>query len=262
VKWRYAAASVAGSSHVAVGAGCQDAHCCSLMTGPGDNPVLVAIVSDGAGSAEQAATGSALVTASLMDQIAAWLASGGTVKTLQRRTVGEWLDGVRELIAVEAGTANLPMRAYAATLLLALTDDRNAAFAQIGDGAIVTADASGEWGCEFWPHHGIFANQTYFVTDDGVHANLRFAHGLQPVVELVVFSDGLERVLLNMDEHRAHAPAFDKMLHPLRAVGSSGHITDLSAALTRYLGTTAITSRTDDDVTLVIATRQSTPSCS
>lgn len=260
MSWRYAAASVAGSSHVAVGAGCQDAHRCAIVAGPDGTSVLVVVVSDGAGSAEQGATGSALVTASLIDQIVAWFAGGGTVKTLQQTTVAEWVDGVRETIAAEAGSANLPMRAYAATLLLALTDDRNAAFAQIGDGAIVTADASGDWGCEFWPQRGMFANQTYFVTDDGAHANLRFAHGLQPVTEFAVFSDGLERVLLNMAEHRAHAPAFDKMLQPLRAADGTGHIAALSDALTRYLGTPAITSRTDDDVTLVIATRHQTPS--
>lgn len=256
MNWRYAAASVAGSSHVAVGAGCQDAHRCAIIVGPDDTSVLVAIVSDGAGSAEQGATGSALVTASLMYQIGAWLAGGGTVKTLQQTTVAEWVDGVRETIAAEAGSANLPMRAYAATLLLVLTDDHNAAFAQIGDGAIVTADASGDWGCGFWPQRGMFANQTYFVTDDGAQTNMQFAQRLQPVMDFAVFSDGLERVLLNMAEHRPHAPAFDKMLQPLRAADGTGHITPLSDALMRYLGTPAIASRTDDDVTLVIATRQ------
>ncbi len=256
MNWRYAAATVAGSSHLAVGAGCQDAYLCDIFAGPDDTSVLVAIISDGAGSAEQGATGSALVTASLTDQIAAWLAAGGTVKTLEQSTVFEWVDGVRESIATEAGSANLPMRAYAATLLLVLIDDHNAACAQIGDGAIVTTDASGDWGCEFWPQRGTFANQTYFVTDDGAHTNLQFAHRLQPVVEFAVFSDGLERVLLNMAERRPHAPAFDKMLQPLRAADGIGHIAPLSDALTRYLGTPAIASRTDDDVTLVIATRQ------
>jgi hypothetical protein len=222
--------------------------------------VLVVVVSDGAGSAEQGAVGSALATSSLMEQITAWWASGGTVKALRKATVSEWIDGIRETIAVEAGTATLPMRAYAATMLLAITDDRHAAFAQIGDGAIVTADASGDWGCEFWPQRGTFANQTFFITDDAAHDNLRFAHGLEPVMELAVFSDGLERVLLNIAEHRAHAPAFDKMLSPLRAAEGHGHMAPLSDALARYLATPAVTSRTDDDVTLVIAGRGDLPS--
>lgn len=254
--WRYAAASVVGTSHVAIGVGCQDNHRCAILTAADSTPVLVAIVSDGAGSAAQGAMGSALVTTSLMDQIVAWLASGGTVKDLRQSTVSEWLDGIRETIAAEAGTANLPMRAYAATLLLAITDDRHAAFAQIGDGAIVTADASGDWGYEFWPQRGTFANQTFFVTDDDVHTSLRFGSGLEPVMELAIFSDGLERVLLNIPEHRAHAPAFDKMLLPLRSAEGYGHIASLSEALARYLATPAVTSRTDDDVTLVIAGRR------
>lgn len=257
--WRYAAASAIGTSHLAVNAGCQDAYRCAVLPSTDDTPILAVVVSDGAGSAAQGATGSAIVTASLMEQITAWAAGGGTIKGLQHATVTEWLDGIRETIAAEAGTANLPMRAYAATLLMALSDNRHAAFAQIGDGAIVTADASGDWGCEFWPQRGTFANQTFFVTDDEAHTNLRFAHSLQPVIELAVFSDGLERVLLNMAEHKAHAPAFDKMLHPLRSATGTSHIEPLSAALHRYLTTPAITSRTDDDVTLVIATRSQPP---
>ncbi len=253
--WRYAAASVVGTSHLAVNAGCQDAYRCAVLPSADNTPILAVVVSDGAGSAEQGATGSAIVTTSLVEQMTAWAASGGTIKGLQHATVAEWLDGVRETIAAEAGTANLPMRAYAATLLMALADGRHAAFAQIGDGAIVTADAGGDWGCEFWPQRGTFANQTFFVTDDEAHTNLRFAHSLQPVMELAVFSDGLERVLLNMTEHRAHAPAFDKMLNPLRSTAGDSHIASLSDALQRYLETPAITSRTDDDVTLVIATQ-------
>ena len=100
-----------------------------------------------------------------------------------------------------------------------------------------------------------FANQTFFITDDVAHASLRFAHSLKPVMEIAVFSDGLERVLLNIAEHRAHTPAFDKMLSPLRGVEGCGHIAPLSDALARYLATPAVTSRADDDVTLVIAGR-------
>lgn len=253
--WRYAAASAVGTSHLATNAGCQDAFRCAVLPGTDETPVLAVVVSDGAGSAQQGATGSAIVTTSLIEQITAWAAGGGTIKGLQHATVAEWLNGVRETIAAEAGTANLPMRAYAATLLLAVADSRHAAFAQLGDGAIVTADAGRDWGCEFWPQRGTFANQTFFVTDDEAHTNLRFAHSLQPVMELAVFSDGLERVLLNMAEHKAHAPAFEKMLHPLRSAAGTDHIEPLSAALHRYLATPAITSRTDDDVTLVIATQ-------
>jgi hypothetical protein len=190
-----------------------------------------------------------------MDQITVWLGGGGTVGSLEQTKAFEWLDGIREVIAIEAAADSLPMRAYAATLLVALVDDHHAVFAQIGDGAIVTANPSGDWACEFWPQRGIYANETFFVTDVGAHANLQFTHGAEPVMELALFSDGLERVLLNIAEQRAHAPAFDKMLKPLRTTDGQGHIASLSEALARYLVDPAIISRTDDDVTLVIAAR-------
>lgn len=253
--WRYATASVTGTSHASTGTGCQDAHRCGVITDTAGNSVLAVVVSDGAGSALMGAAGSAIVTSTMLEQATAWLSDGGTVRSLDASRVRDWLDGVRENIANEAGTAGMQMRDYAATLLLALVDDFHSAFAQMGDGAIVTSDKTGEWDPEFWPQHGMFANQTYFVTDDGAGERLTFAQGLRPIRELAVFSDGLERVLLNQAERRAHPPAFEKMLQPLRAVGDCGHASTLSEALSRYLASTPVTTRTDDDVTLVIASR-------
>lgn len=253
--WKFACASVAGSSHAAASTGCQDAYHCEVFLGKGGGTLLI-VVADGAGSASRGAAGAAIVTSCIREQASAWICSGGTVRTLDEATLIEWLSGARENIANEAAMADLTMRDYAATMLIAMLDDSHSAFAQIGDGAIVTSDKPGEWDHEFWPQHGTFANQTYFVTDDGARENLKFAHGLHPLQELAVFSDGLELVLLNYAERRAHAPAFDNMLRPLRQADATGHITSLSDALARYLTSPAVTSRTDDDVTLVIASRR------
>jgi hypothetical protein len=256
VTWRYAATSVTGTSHKASLKECQDAHRCAHLRGPRGNSVLAVVVSDGAGSAQAGAVGAAIVTSGLLARAEAWVGDGQTIGGLNRATFLSWLDGVRESIAEGACSDNLQMRDYAATLLFAMVDEHASVFAQIGDGALVTSDGPRDWAAQFWPQHGPYANQTYFVTDLPAHGQLSFAHGLQPVDELAVFTDGLERVLLDFAERRAHVPVFEKMLHPLRNSEGLGHVEALSAALTAYLTSAPIVARADDDLTLVIASRR------
>ncbi|MFM9940580.1 MAG: PP2C family serine/threonine-protein phosphatase [Hyphomicrobiaceae bacterium] len=254
MNWHYAAASVAGTSHAGGGSGCQDAHHCAVVADAGGRNVFVAVVSDGAGSAMRGGEGASITCNAIMEQVSASLASS-RVQDIERETALSWLDGVREHIAHVAGLAHLEMRDYAATLLLAVVDEQRAVFGQIGDGAIVTLNGPGEWDAQFWPQRGMYANQTFFVTDEFAHDRMTFGHSLYPVRELALFSDGLERVLLNHAERRAHSPVFEKMLQPLRQIAGPGHAAELSMALSRYLASTSVTARTDDDVTLVIATR-------
>lgn len=251
--WRYAAASIVGTSHVASGIGCQDAHRCEVVTDSLGNRVLAVVVSDGAGSATNSATGSALVSNMVIDHASSWLRGGGTVRSLDNDIVWQWLDNVRQEISKEAAKSNLQVRDYAATFLMAIVDQTNTAFAQIGDGAIVTSDQPGFWEVAFWPQHGNFANETYFVTDELARDNLIFAHTLRPTREIAIFSDGLERVLLNHAERRAHVPAFERMILPLRATDTEGKDVSLSEALARYLASPPVASRADDDLTLAIA---------
>ena len=57
--WRVAAASAIGTSHVASGTKCQDAHGFGVFDASGEN-ILILVVSDGAGSAKHSEDGSAM----------------------------------------------------------------------------------------------------------------------------------------------------------------------------------------------------------
>ena len=58
--WRYALASVVGTSHLASGTPCQDASTCQVLEDGSGRSVLVAFVADGAGSALYADEGATL----------------------------------------------------------------------------------------------------------------------------------------------------------------------------------------------------------
>jgi hypothetical protein len=59
-RWRYAASSVIGTSHLKIGTSCQDANECQLLSSASDEEIFVAVLSDGAGSAEHSEEGSNL----------------------------------------------------------------------------------------------------------------------------------------------------------------------------------------------------------
>ncbi len=134
--WRFVASSVAGTSHLRDDRPGQDAHHCSVVEGDA-GPVLIAVVSDGAGSSSHGGDGSAFVCADLASRLR-------TLPVLSDADGAAWLrdsiDETRAALHTRADAAELPARQFAATLLCAVLAEKWSAFAQVGDGAIVTSD--------------------------------------------------------------------------------------------------------------------------
>jgi hypothetical protein len=254
--WRFASASVRGASHEAGGGPCQDAHCLTIVDGA-NGPVLVLAVSDGAGSAAVSEVGADIAVNAVCEQAEAWLSSGGALDAIDRGLIADWLCGVREMIAEAAADADREMRDFACTILLALVGEQRAAFAQLGDGAMVVLTGEREWSWVFWPQHGPYANTTFFVTDDIALEKFEFDSSAQRVDEIALFSDGLERLVLDHKAQAAHEPFFNRMFGPLRASAADGTDPALSQHLADYLGSQTIRARSDDDITLVLACRAS-----
>lgn len=257
-RWRFAATSVTGTSHVRSGGGCQDAYGTRVVDGV-EGPVLIVAVSDGAGSAKAGAMGSALATGCVIEQAEAWLIADRRVCEIDIATARDWLNGIREHIAEKAGEAESEMRDYAATLLFAVISQTHSVFAQLGDGAIVVLTPEHEWSWVFWPMHGEYANTTYFVTDDTAAKNIQFEARPRAVREIAAFTDGLEPLVLEFKTKSAFQPFFGRMFRPLRASAAVGRDAQLSAQLDAYLRSPTITAKADDDLTLVMATTVDPP---
>ncbi|MGE5150850.1 MAG: protein phosphatase 2C domain-containing protein, partial [Rhodospirillaceae bacterium] len=144
---------------------------------------------------------------------------------------------------------------YACTLLAAVVGDQSAVFVQIGDGAMVISSGTG-WRHVFWPQHGEFANTTNFVTSERAVPELEFVRVDEAVQEIAIFTDGIENLVLQKAGKTAHAPFFDSMFPPVRKSLASGVDAELSRALDKYLSSPTINNRTDDDKTLILASRR------
>jgi hypothetical protein len=246
--WRHLAASVQGASHVRSGVPCQDSSVAAELAGGG----LLLACADGAGSAKHAEIGAATACRVLVDEVRRFSDAGGRIDALTKDAAALWLDAVRAAIQAEADALSLPTREFASTLVAALVGESAAAFLQIGDGAIVAAAPAATPEVVFWPEQGEYANTTYFVTGLDAHQRLRLDVRTTPVHDVALFTDGLQHIALRYETRVPHQPFFDPMFARLRA---DDQWPDLKGALSSFLGSEAISKRTDDDCTLVLACR-------
>jgi protein phosphatase 2C-like protein len=247
--WTWAIASRRGVSHAKVGERRQDAFACRSRVDP--SALLVAVLCDGAGSAEMGGQGASLVarTIALRAYASAWQG----LQALTDELIRSWVADARDRVATAAKKRDKLARDFATTMICVVSDGMETVVAHVGDGCAVVQDASDRaWHALSWPSHGEYASTTFFVTDDP-QPKLIIRRYSQPISAIVAFTDGLERLALEFATEKPHAPFFDAIIGPVAASSVVGRDGALSAALARYLDGDAINARTDDDKTLLVA---------
>ena len=249
--WTWACASHIGTSHLKTGQRLQDAFSCFTCSSLGKD-FFVGIVSDGAGTAEYGGEGASLVCRSLGLAAKRHFARGQDLPS--QALVEYWVDESRDRIYKAAQARGKEARDFAATLVCVISDGENTLFAHIGDGcAVVREHSTGQWLAGTWPDHGEYASTTTFVTDQPV-AKLRVTHLALAVDVVSLFSDGIERMVLDMATKKPAERFFGVVAQPVIASAvPSGRDAVLSSHLKAYLGGEQVNARTDDDKTLVIA---------
>lgn len=249
--WRWAGACSIGVSHIKANLECQDrAGCLTVETGCG--PVVIAVVSDGAGSARKAARGASIVCSEFHRRARTYLRSGGALADVDADLVADWIDTIRERINFAASAAELQPRDYAATLVALLASDTHSVVVHVGDGAAVVRDRdTREWSVPSWPFRGEYASTTRFVTDDP-EAQFEIVHVAAPIDRFAVFSDGIENLVLDHREKSAPAAFFERLLQPVVTWEGTGRSRRLSRHLRDYLGGEKVCAATDDDKSLIL----------
>lgn len=251
--WRWALARSIGTSHERSRTPCQDYGGARLVPGI-DGDVMVAVISDGAGSAQHSRFGSKIVCLTMLRQIADYLRRR-PLADLEQEDAMDWVDEVRERINATAMRFSARPRDFAATLVSVLAGPDTTVVLHVGDGAaVVRRDGADGWEVPSWPFQGEYASMTTFVTDDP-QARLVFDKSDRPLSEFAVFSDGIERLVLDSQERSAHQPFFDRITNPLKASRADGRDMALSKALEQYLASPNVCERTDDDKTLFLGVR-------
>lgn len=251
-KWTWAAASKCGVSHHRAEVRLQDAYKCGVSPTPSEP--LTILVSDGAGSAPFGGEGASLTCRTMaVNARQHFLASD---QLPDDATLESWVDCTRDRIGVVASRRGLPLRDFAATLILVLSNAEETVTLHIGDGCAVVRDVeSKSWIATTWPDHGEYASMTSFITDEP-SARVRIGRHVGKVSAVSAFSDGLERLVLDLQARTPYEPFFDRMIGPVESSAFRGKDRDLSHALATYLNSESVNQRTDDDKTLILAVRR------
>jgi Protein phosphatase 2C len=244
VAWRWASASVIGTSHIHNGDRLQDAYAVSeLGTG-----CIFAVVSDGAGSAKFGAFGAWLTCRFLFVRLREWMQDNPELPSDE--DLAQWIDELRDRISAIATRRGTVPRQFAATLAAIIIATDEVVTLQIGDSAVV-ARKGGNWDVLCWPENGKYASSTYFVTDDP-EPRLNITRHQREHNAFALFSDGVGDLALSYLEQAAYPRFFDPMLRPIDAAPTEGRLVELSAKLATYLASPTVCARTDDDKTLIL----------
>ena len=249
--WNSVTVSVTGSSHRENGQPCQDSSAISTVRHKRQDS-LIAVCSDGAGSASHAEEGSRTACEAGIAQAKAFVESHG-LDAVSHAVVLDWCVQIRQALEARAFELEAKLGDLHCTFLLAILGHESSVFVQIGDGAMVIDGGEG-FEAIFWPQAGEFAGMTNFITSPDLESCVNFQRVDQCVKEFAAFTDGLERLALAFHNKTVHSPFFSPMFEKLESMND---VAEYQEGLRKFLGSKTITERTDDDTTLVLAIRRS-----
>jgi serine/threonine protein phosphatase PrpC len=248
--WRHIAQSLQGPSHLKDETPCQDTHRVQVI-GEGASSTLIACVADGAGSAKCSDEGSAIACNTIIEKAVLYFDSNSGFDGLELAEMVRWCEEIRSRIRNVAGASDRSFRDFASTLCVAIVGPEMSYFLQLGDGAIILGNDS-LYGIVFWPQMGEYANSTNFLTSDEYQNQLEFTAAKSSCSKIALMTDGLERLALKFNSQTPHTPFFEPLF---RALQSTADVDSLNSGLRSFLTSDSIHNRTDDDKTLILATR-------
>jgi len=254
IKWKVVAASVRGTSHERNNLVCQDAFEWQIA----EAGWLVAAIADGAGSASLADIGAKLAVHKAVNETVNKINDGikhGSLPRSQdvwRLMIRDILQATREAIISEATLKQKEARELASTLILVALGPNVTIAAQIGDGASVQCK-NGNIQTLTRPEPTEYLNETTFLVSPGAVDSAQFVIEDTAADTVAILSDGLQMLALEYPNWGPYIPFFKPMF---AFVEQTDDENAAIAELESFLRSPRIRERSDDDLTLLLATRK------
>ncbi len=203
---------------------------------------VVAVLSDGAGSAAHGGLGAKVVVQAAFSFLLGQKMPGLPLCEMADDLIAH----VRQILMENARSVQVPIYALDATILVLVASPFGYQVLQVGDGFIVI-QSQGEIERIGAPQKGEYANETVFITEDGAQPALYDSK--VPVHYWAISSDGLEPVAIEASAGTPHAAFFRPFWEYL---DTTPDIEEANQELHRFLTSSPLQSRIHDDVSLAI----------
>lgn len=250
IDWKYALASVIGTSHLDSNTTKQDFCLVEKKNINGVN-YLFSAVADGAGSAKFSDKSSSYICRLFIRKAEKWL-NENDISTLNKEVVLSWFLHFQNVINRVVRIYHIDsIKEFATTLLFALLSEKGNIFVQIGDGVIAKGDIN-DLNCVFEPQHGEYINATYFATEKNISERFMFEFNSDKIKRLVMHTDGIEIISFNFALKKPHINFFNPIFAMLDEFNKSGLDKNTSEFIYGFLDCERVKQKTDDDKTMVI----------
>jgi len=247
--WRVAGASVKGVSHEINGLPCQDAIAIESIKG---GETVICALSDGAGSAKYAEEASKIQTSEALKYFNALLIDhpdpAELIKELDISDGIKLTENIRTILIEAAQQNNSTLSDYSATLLVAIISKKCSVFYQLGDGCWV-ASRGNIYCAVTTPTQGEYVGQTVFVSSSDYEKQIQFEK-IEALVDSVVgFTDGIERLALDIKTITPHYNFFNPLISTFKKEEDRSFFED---KLRTFLSSERVCERTDDDKSIIL----------
>lgn len=277
-QWSIVGASVIGASHISTNQPCQDNNGYEDL----GNGWGIAVVSDGAGSAEKSHIGSKITTDRALAHFGSMIKEKKWIENNYLPTDEEWneiayftLKAVYNDLQKFAANSNIDVKSLNATAIVVIHTPSGLLACHVGDGRAGYKNTSGTWLPLITPHKGEEANQTIFIPTDFWSipyyrmSGVRVPEAIvvrEPVQAFTLMSDGCEGACWEYnfknpttgffyDPNKPHTPFFDPALGTLSKMRQTGYSSDqlLSAWYSHVKNGNHKFETEPDDRTLILA---------
>jgi hypothetical protein len=152
----------------------------------------------------------------------------------------------------KASALGTAARELACTLLVAIARPDFIAAAQVGDGAVVGANGDGDLFPLTTPTSAEYLNETTFLTSPNALEALQIRTWRGPLAHWAMLTDGLQMLALKMPEGAPHRPFFAPLF---KFLADQPDPAQAKTLLDDFLRSGRVRQRSDDDMTLILATR-------
>lgn len=213
---------------------------------------MLATVADGAGSALLAEVGATTAVAAAIEAGRQRFRETEGCHFNWDKLLSETLTAARGALEREAEARSMPLRDFACTLTVVVAGTDFVAAIQVGDGTVVVAEPDGAMFTILRPVQGECLNETVFLTSpDSIELSRPSVWRGRPA-HLAVLSDGLQMTALRMPSAEPHPGFFTPLFQFLSRQGDGAQAQE---ALASFLASPRVRDRTDDDLTLLLASQ-------